>query len=79
MEGKDAVLMLFVPLVMCGLSWDGGRCVLSAFLGMCTVVWYSTGGPTLSEAEIEDEVRQARAEKQARGKFFGLLKPRAAA
>lgn len=46
---------------------------------MCTVVWYSMGGPTLSEEEIEDEVRQARAAKQARGKFFGLIKPKAAA
>lgn len=48
------------------------RCVLTAVLGMFAVAWYSLGGH-ISDAEIEHEVREAIAEKEKRGKFFGLL------
>lgn len=47
------------------------RCVLTALLGMATVVWYSLGGH-ISEAEAEDEVRAALAAKEKRGRFYGL-------
>ena len=48
-------------------------CVLTAVLGMATVVWYSLGGH-ISEAEIEYEERLRIEAKEARGKFFGLAK-----
>lgn len=51
-------------------------CVLTAVLGMLTVTWYSLGG-SISEEEMEAEVRQQQEEKARRGKFFGLLKPKA--
>ena len=50
-------------------------CVLTAVIGMLTVVWYVIGG-TLSDEEIEHEVRTAHAAKQKRGRLFGLLKRR---
>ncbi|KAK0449587.1 Fet3 protein [Desarmillaria tabescens] len=50
-------------------------CVLTALIGMITVVWYSTGG-YISEEEIEHEVRESIEAKAKRGKFFGLLRPR---
>ncbi|KAF9480958.1 ferroxidase [Pholiota conissans] len=49
-------------------------CVLTAVLGMASVVWYALGGH-ISEAEIEHEVREALAAKEKRRKFFGLLPP----
>ncbi|KAI0287135.1 Fet3 protein [Russula brevipes] len=48
-------------------------CVLTAVLGMLTIVWYAIGG-ALSEEEVEREVRAAQAAKLKRGRFFGLLK-----
>ncbi|KAJ7098323.1 Fet3 protein [Mycena epipterygia] len=50
-------------------------CVLTAVLGMLTVVWYALGG-RISEEEEEHEVRAALAAKEKRGRFFGLLKKR---
>ncbi|KAK0215678.1 Fet3 protein [Armillaria fumosa] len=50
-------------------------CVLTALIGMLTVVWYSTGG-YISEEEIEHEVRESIEAKAKRGKFFGLLRPK---
>jgi len=49
------------------------RCVLAAVLGMASVVWYALGGH-ISAEEMEQEVREAIAAKEKRGKFFGLLK-----
>ncbi|KAH9932264.1 Fet3 ferroxidase protein [Fomitopsis serialis] len=48
-------------------------CVLSAVLGMATVVWYALGGH-ISEAEIEYEERLRLEAKAERGRFFGLAK-----
>jgi len=50
-------------------------CVLTAVLGMITVVWYAIGG-ALSEEEIEQDVRAAHAAKleRGRGRLFGLVK-----
>ncbi|EPS97022.1 hypothetical protein FOMPIDRAFT_160144 [Fomitopsis schrenkii] len=48
-------------------------CVLTAVLGMATVVWYALGGH-ISDAEIEHEERLRIEAKEARGKFFGLAK-----
>ncbi|KAL0958079.1 hypothetical protein HGRIS_000255 [Hohenbuehelia grisea] len=50
-------------------------CVLTAVIGMATVVWYALGGH-LSDEEEEREVKRAIEKKQARGKFFGLLRAR---
>lgn len=49
------------------------RCVLTAVLGMLAVTWYSLGGH-ITDEEIERETREAIAEKEKRGKFFGLVK-----
>lgn len=48
-------------------------CVLTAVLGMATVVWYALGGH-ISEAEIEYEERIRIVAKAERGRFFGLAK-----
>ena len=48
-------------------------CVLTAVIGMITVVWYAMGG-ALSDEEIEQEVRAAQTAKMKRGRLFGLLK-----
>ncbi|KAF7966093.1 hypothetical protein HWV62_40182 [Athelia sp. TMB] len=48
-------------------------CVLTAVLGMLTVLWYSLGGH-ITEEEIEHEVRAKLDAKEKRGRFFGLLK-----
>jgi len=48
-------------------------CVLTAVIGMITVVWYAMGG-ALNDEEIEQEVRAAQAAKMKRGRLFGLLK-----
>jgi iron transport multicopper oxidase len=48
-------------------------CVLTAVIGMITVVWYAMGG-ALSDEEIEREVRAAHVAKMKRGRLFGLLK-----
>jgi len=47
-------------------------CVLTAVIGMATVIWYSLGGH-ISEEEMEHEVREHLAAKERRGRFFGLL------
>jgi len=47
-------------------------CVLTAVIGMATVVWYSLGGH-ISEAEMEHEERTRIEAKANRGRFFGLL------
>ncbi|KAG1862535.1 Fet3 ferroxidase [Suillus subalutaceus] len=49
-------------------------CVLTAIIGILTVVWYSAMGGTISEEEIEELVRQRIEEKERKGKFFGLFK-----
>jgi len=48
-------------------------CVLTAVLGMLTVMWYALGGH-ITEEEQEHEVRAALEAKEKRGRFFGLLK-----
>ncbi|KAK7059673.1 hypothetical protein R3P38DRAFT_3341270 [Favolaschia claudopus] len=48
-------------------------CVLTAVLGMLTVVWYALGGH-ITEEEQEKEVRAQLAAKEERGRFFGLFK-----
>ncbi|KAF8838947.1 Fet3 protein [Paxillus ammoniavirescens] len=48
-------------------------CVLTAVIGMLTVMWYSMGAGD-SEEEIEQEVRREMEAKEKRGGFFGLLK-----
>lgn len=48
------------------------RCVLTAVLGMLTVLWYSLGGH-ITEEEFEHEVREKLAAKEKRGRFFGLF------
>ena len=48
-------------------------CVLTAVIGMLTVLWYAIGG-VLSDEEIEHEVRAAHVAKLKRGRLFGLLK-----
>ena len=50
-------------------------CVLTATLGMLTVVWYALGGH-ISDEEMEHEVRHLQEEKRRRGKLFGLIKPK---
>ena len=47
-------------------------CVLTAVLGMATVVWYALGGH-ITEEEMEQEAREKQAKKAARGRFFGLV------
>jgi len=47
-------------------------CVLTALLGMLTVVWYALGGQ-ISDEEMEREVMQALEAKEKRGRFFGLF------
>ncbi|KAG1867396.1 Fet3 protein [Suillus subluteus] len=49
-------------------------CVLTAIIGILTVVWYSAMGGTISEEEIEELVRQRIEEKERKGRFFGLFK-----
>lgn len=49
------------------------RCVLTAVLGMATVVWYMLGGH-ISEEEIEEEVKAKISAKEQRGRFFGLFR-----
>ena len=46
--------------------------MLTAVIGMATVIWYSLGGH-ISEEEMEHEVREHLAAKARRGRFFGLL------
>ena len=48
-------------------------CVLTALLGMLTVVWYTLGG-VLTDEEIEHDVRAAHAAKLERGPLFGFMK-----
>ncbi|KAE9398315.1 ferroxidase [Gymnopus androsaceus JB14] len=50
-------------------------CVLTAVIGMLTVMWYSVIGGQITEEETEHEVREAIDKKAKRGKFFGLIKP----
>ncbi|KAL6301418.1 Fet3 protein [Sparassis latifolia] len=52
-------------------------CVLTAVIGMATVVWYALGG-NISDEELEYEVRLHQEEKEKRGRFFGLIKRRQA-
>ncbi|OBZ77891.1 Iron transport multicopper oxidase fio1 [Grifola frondosa] len=51
-------------------------CVLTAVIGMATVVWYALGG-YVSEEEMEHEARLHQEEKERRGRFFGLIKRKA--
>ncbi|KAJ7512531.1 Fet3 protein [Mycena galericulata] len=50
-------------------------CVLSAVVGMITVIWYAFGGH-ITDEEVEDEVRAKIAAKEKRGRLFGLIKKR---
>lgn len=43
---------------------------------MLTVTWYALGGH-ISEEEMEHEAREQQEAKAKRGRFFGLLKPKA--
>jgi iron transport multicopper oxidase len=47
-------------------------CVLTAVIGMATVVWYTFGGDT-SEEEMEEEAQRRLEAKERRGKLWGLL------
>jgi iron transport multicopper oxidase len=49
------------------------RCVLTATLGMATVIWYTLGGH-ISDEEMEEEVQAKITAKEKRGRLFGLLK-----
>ena len=51
------------------------RCVLTAVLGMLSVVWYSLGGQ-VTEEEMEREVHEQILAKEKRGKLFGLIRPK---
>lgn len=53
--------------------WAMAGCILTAIIGMVTVVWYAMGG-SITEEEMEEEARQRIEEKERRGKFFGLIK-----
>jgi iron transport multicopper oxidase len=53
----------------------GVRCVLTAVLGMLSVVWYALGGQ-ISDEEIEHEIREALEAKKKRGRLFGLFRAR---
>lgn len=48
--------------------------MLTAVLGILTVVWYSAMGGTITEEEIEELVLKRIEEKERKGKFFGLFK-----
>ncbi|KAJ8585102.1 Fet3 protein [Rhizopogon salebrosus TDB-379] len=48
-------------------------CVLTAFIGIVTVMWYSTGG-VVTEEEMEEEVRQRIEQKERKGKWFSLFR-----
>ncbi|KAH9958044.1 ferroxidase [Russula dissimulans] len=48
-------------------------CVLTAVLGMLSVMWYALGG-ALSDEEVERDVRARLAAKMKRGRLFGILK-----
>ncbi|KXN86655.1 Iron transport multicopper oxidase fio1 [Leucoagaricus sp. SymC.cos] len=48
-------------------------CVLTATIGMASVVWYTLGG-YITEEEMEEEVQAKIAAKEKRGRFFGLLR-----
>jgi iron transport multicopper oxidase len=47
--------------------------VLTAVIGIGTVMWYAMGG-SITEEEMEEEARQRIEEKERKGKFFGLIK-----
>jgi iron transport multicopper oxidase len=49
------------------------RCVLTATLGMASVIWYALGGH-ITEEEMEEEVRARISAKEKKGRFFGLLR-----
>ncbi|KAF7297982.1 hypothetical protein HMN09_01019100 [Mycena chlorophos] len=63
-----------------GWHWKGivamTGCVLTAVIGMLTVVWYSLMGGHITEEEAEADARVALAKKQKRGRFYGIFKPR---
>jgi len=40
-------------------------CVLAATLGMATVTWYAISGRSLTEEQLEEEVRRERAAKKS--------------
>ena len=65
-------MLVFLLLLPSKIDVHGCRCVLSAVIGMLTVVWYSLGGH-ISEEEMEEEVRQNLQAKENKGRFFGLL------
>ncbi|KZS97466.1 Fet3 protein [Sistotremastrum niveocremeum HHB9708] len=48
-------------------------CVLTAVLGMASVIWYALGG-NISDEEMEHEARQQVYEKERRGGKFGVVK-----
>jgi iron transport multicopper oxidase len=47
-------------------------CILTALIGMGTVVWYTLGGE-VSEEQMEDEARRKLEAKERRGKLWGLM------
>ena len=51
------------------------RCVLTAVLGMATVLWYSLFGGAISDEEIEHQVRAKMAAKATKRRLFGILPP----
>ncbi|KAF8632864.1 hypothetical protein AX17_004712 [Amanita inopinata Kibby_2008] len=53
-------------------------CVLTALLGMLTVVWYTLGG-SITDEEIEHQIRTKQAEKVKRKQFLKSLIPGRAA
>ncbi|KIK41685.1 multicopper oxidase [Suillus luteus UH-Slu-Lm8-n1] len=53
--------------------WAMAGCVLTAVIGIVTVMWYAMGG-SITEEEMEEEARKRIEEKERKGKFFGLIK-----
>ncbi|KAF8816070.1 ferroxidase [Phlegmacium glaucopus] len=51
-------------------------CVLTAVFGMATVIWYSLLGGSISEEEIEHQVRARIAAKEKKRRLFGILPPK---
>ncbi|KAG6332533.1 hypothetical protein ID866_6557 [Astraeus odoratus] len=51
-------------------------CVLSAVIGMATVVWYAMGD-FVSEEEIEQETRRHLEDRAQKGRLFGIFKRQA--
>ena len=70
---KKFVFYLFMNLFFFLLTTT--RCVLTAILGMATVLWYALFGGAISDEEIEHQVRTKLAAKATKRRLFGILPP----